>query len=123
MKNNEKISRLFADDKGESHFGEIEITTTTPFPDWSVNVSQALSKANGEINLWMEVKQGVVFEWVNPPQKLCFVYLSGSLSIESSSGEVKHFSTGDILIVEDLVGKGHTTKILEDLTLLAIPCE
>ena len=38
--------------------------------------------------------------------------LEGEIQIETSLGDVRRFCAGEILLVEDTVGKGHKTKKL-----------
>ncbi|BAP32602.1 uncharacterized protein CHSO_3565 [Chryseobacterium sp. StRB126] len=47
------------------------------------------------------------------PQKQYIVLLDGGVEIETSLGEKRKFQTGEILLVEDVTGKGHKTKNLE----------
>ncbi|MBA3536664.1 MAG: hypothetical protein H0T84_08660 [Tatlockia sp.] len=51
-------------------------------------------------------------DWHNPPQSMFIIVLSGVMQIETSSGEIKNFNSGDILLAEDLTGKGHRTRNL-----------
>ncbi|MGQ3892714.1 hypothetical protein [Legionella sp. CNM-4043-24] len=62
-------------------------------------------------------------DWHNPAQKLFIIVLSGVMQIETSSGEIKNFGPGEILLAEDLTGKGHKTRSLngESVNYLAIP--
>jgi len=62
-------------------------------------------------------------DWHNPAQKLFIIVLSGIMQIETSKGEIKNFSAGEILLLEDLTGKGHKTRSLTGQTVsyLAIP--
>ncbi|KTD09346.1 hypothetical protein SAMN02746073_2364 [Legionella jamestowniensis DSM 19215] len=62
-------------------------------------------------------------DWHNPAQKLFIIVLSGVMQIETSRGEIKNFSPGEILLAEDLTGKGHKTRSLneEPVNYLAIP--
>lgn len=59
----------------------------------------------------------------NPAQKLFIIVLSGVMQIETSRGEIKNFSPGEVLLAEDLTGKGHKTRSLngESVNYLAIP--
>jgi hypothetical protein len=62
-------------------------------------------------------------DWHNPQQRLFIVVLSGIIQIEASNGELKNFNPGEILLAEDLTGKGHKTRNLskEPVLYLAIP--
>lgn len=103
-----KITKVFSDENGESHFEDLEI----PLID------------QGEIGFLSEdiqVKR-LQFRTVSAdydygfhcaPQKQYIVLLDGGVEIETSSGEIRKFRTGEILLAEDTSGKGHKTKNLE----------
>lgn len=39
--------------------------------------------------------------------------MDGGVEIETSLGKKRSFQTGEVLLVEDTIGKGHKTKNLE----------
>jgi hypothetical protein len=53
-----------------------------------------------------------------PPQREYLVYLAGSAAMQASDGEVRHFQKGDVELVEDTTGKGHTSWTDGDDTCL-----
>lgn len=104
------ITRIFSDDHGDSHFGTMSIPL----------------KKKGEIGFLSEnlPATGVIFRAVDPsydydfhtaPQKQFIILLDGSIEIETSLGEKRIFKAGDILLVEDVEGKGHKTRNLENI--------
>ncbi|GGI78407.1 hypothetical protein GCM10007966_03840 [Legionella impletisoli] len=62
-------------------------------------------------------------DWHNPSQRLFIIVLSGVMQIETSSGETKNFRSGEIVLLEDLTGKGHKTRNLNEqpVSYLALP--
>ncbi|KQM41931.1 hypothetical protein [Chryseobacterium sp. Leaf201] len=103
-----KITKIFSDENGESHFEDLEI----PLID------------QGEIGFLSEdiqvkrlqfrtVSADYDYNFHCAPQKQYIVLLDGGVEIETSSGEIRKFRTGEILLVEDTSGKGHKTKNLE----------
>jgi quercetin dioxygenase-like cupin family protein len=50
------------------------------------------------------------YDWHNAPVRQYIVLLDGNIEIEVSDGEVRQFSGGDVLLVEDTSGKGHRTR-------------
>lgn len=107
---------LLADDKGNSYFktAKVELNpakiglTSSMLPSHSVFFGKSPSKEQ---------------DWHNPAQKLFIIVLSGVMQIETSSGEIKNFNPGEILLAEDLKGKGHKTRSLngDAVDYLAIP--
>ena len=56
----------------------------------------------------------------NAPQPYIAILLAGDGEIVTSDGESQRFQTGDVIICNDLVGKGHVTRAITDLKLLFI---
>ena len=55
---------------------------------------------------------GILQDWHPAPQRQFVVILSGNLEIGFEDGSKKIFGPGDARLVEDTVGKGHTTIAL-----------
>ena len=102
-----KISRVYADDSGETHFADVVM---------------ALHDA-GEIGMLSEpvAARSVLFrttgarydyDWHNTPCRQFVVMLDGHISIEVSDGERREFRGGDVFLLEDTHGRGHRTKEL-----------
>ena len=103
-----KITRVYSDSNGDSHFEDIEIPL----------------KEAGKIGKLSDVlpATGVIFREVEPsydwnfhtaPQKQYIILLDGKIEIETSLGEKRIFKAGEVLLVEDTTGKGHKTKNLQ----------
>lgn len=103
-----KVTRVYSDRSGESHFGDMEI---------------ALRDA-GEIGRLSEAYpvHGVIFrendpdydyDWHRAPRRQFIVLLDGAIEIEVSSGERRRFGGGDVLLVEDTTGRGHRTRTVD----------
>jgi hypothetical protein len=46
----------------------------------------------------------------NAPRRQYVVVMSGAMEIEISDGTTRHLVPGDVLVAEDLTGKGHITR-------------
>ncbi|KGO88656.1 hypothetical protein Q765_01780 [Flavobacterium rivuli WB 3.3-2 = DSM 21788] len=105
------VTRIYSDAYGDSHFEDITIPL----------------KSNGEIGFLSdeELVKGIIFREVvasydfdfhNAPQRQYIILLDGGVIIETSLGDIRTFTTGQILLVEDITGKGHKTKNIENKT-------
>lgn len=107
---------LLTDKEGNSYFKEAteELTPT------KVGFTSHMIPAH---NVFFGKGPNKEQDWHNPSQKLFIIVLSGVMQIETSRGEIKNFSPGEILLAEDLTGKGHKTRSLngESVNYLAIP--
>lgn len=101
------LTRIYADENGDSHF-----------EDKIIKLSSA-----GDIGALSEPEQveSIIFRKVLPtydydfhtaPARQYIILLDGAIEIETSLGEKRQFKTSDILLVEDITGKGHRTRNL-----------
>ena len=102
-----KATRIFADANGVSHFADVEV----PLNDGGEigRVSEPLP-ANGLI--LRETEPTYDYDWHRPPQKQWIALLDGEVLIETGDGELRTFRGGDLLLMEDLHGRGHKTRQL-----------
>jgi len=85
--------RLFADAHGESHFDDVEI----------------------------ELAAGGI---PHPsPRRQVFCTMQGEYEVTVSDGTTRRFPKGSLLLLEDTFGKGHASRILDDLLILAVTLE
>jgi hypothetical protein len=106
LHNNMKITRLYSDKNGESHFEDIDI----PLQDGG-EIGR-LSDIFPVTGLMLRENPGDYnYDWHPAPLKQYIVMLEGMLEVEVSDGERRRFPPGDILLVEDLEGKGHKSRV------------
>src|SRR5690606_19677613 len=103
-----KITRIFNDQLGESHFEEIEL----PLNDQG-EIGFLSDKIAVKDVIFRKVKPGYDYDFHKAPQRQFIILLDGKIEIETSLGEKGNFKTGDILLLEDTEGKGHKTRNIE----------
>ena len=105
-----KITRLFADSTGESHFEDIEIDMASvqyapPAPAVDMSDPTATSQL-----YWFRFPE----DWEDAahpsPRRQIFVVLEGAVEGWTSKGEIRVFEHGDRLLMEDTTGKGHGAR-------------
>lgn len=96
--------RMYTDAQGKSRWEEVDLAR---MPQWTegLDVSRIRfsSRAPGELQ-----------DWHPAPQRQFVFIISGRLEIGFEDGTKKVFGPGDIRLVEDTTGKGHTTLALGD---------
>ena len=105
-----KITRIYADAQGESYFEEIEVEgqiSERGFLGGPFDVKHLILR---------ETPGSSVQDWHVAPYKVYVVLLTGTVEVEVSSGEVRLFEAGDVLLAEDTFGKGHKTTTLSQGT-------
>ncbi|MGO9603234.1 MAG: hypothetical protein ACLQAT_07525 [Candidatus Binataceae bacterium] len=105
-----KYTRIYADAHGESHLQDVnqEMKPT----DHASTMSEMIM-AKGVI--FRETSSNEYFiDWHNAPRRQFVVNLNGEVEIEVSDGETRRFGPGSILLAEDLTGKGHISRGVEN---------
>ena len=103
-----KITKIFSDEKGESHFEDIKIPLINQGEIGFLSENIDVKKLQ-----FRKVSASYDYDFHCAPQKQYIVLLDGGVEIETSLGEIRPFQTGEILLAEDTSGKGHKTKNLE----------
>ena len=115
-----KLLRTYADEAGESRWGETEIDFNwvdyaPPAPPMGATDP---GTATGYVLL--QVPAGWDGGRHNTPVRQIAVILSGEVEIETSDGEARRFGAGGIFAMEDTEGVGHTARNTGDGDLSAI---
>lgn len=106
--------RLTVDSDGETHFQDdtLELNEADyrpPAPLLYVSHA-ALSSAIQFVRL----PAGWVGEAITVPGKQFLICVCGELDITVSDGEQRNFQMGDVVLMEDTNGKGHTTRAADE---------
>ena len=105
-----KYTRLYTGDDGESHFEDVEV----PLRSAGMGVLQRsrIARATG---VFFSVTDGPFFsDFHNAPRRQYIVILEGTVEVGTSDGTKRQFGPGEILMVEDTTGRGHTTRSVND---------
>jgi len=106
--------RIFTDEDGDSHFDEVTLPTDLR----QSPVSTAQAELAPPIDTASATFRRVVSDHPDEPhvapKRQFVVHLAGESEVEVSDGEVRRFGPGSVVLVEDLSGKGHTTRRVGD---------
>ena len=103
-----RVHNLYVDDKGETHFRDIEIEWAEEGP--AGKLSKRLP-ATGII--FREVQPSYDLDWHPAPRRQYIVNLDAGVKITASDGESRFIAAGDVILVEDTHGKGHLSDHVE----------
>ena len=100
-----KIFNIYADEAGESHIREVEIA-------WSEirGASRISEPVNVSSMAFRVTDGGYNLDWHNAPRRQFIINLDGEVEITTSDGKTRVIGPGEIILAEDLVGKGHLSK-------------
>ena|SRR5690242_11547306 len=100
-----RIHNLYEDANGQSHFRDVEV-------EWvEERRGSKLSKrlpANGII--FRETKAEYDLDWHPAPRRQYIINLDAGVQITASDGESRVIGAGEVILVEDISGKGHLSK-------------
>ena len=100
-----KITRLYCDSDGETHFEQRRIVLTDR---GSIGMLSEQERATGVV--FRTTPADYDYDWHCAPARQYVVMLEGSVELEVSDGEKRVLGQGEILLVEDTWGKGHRSR-------------
>ena len=100
-----RIHNLYTDEKGESHFRDVEI-------EWAEERRGASCQAPARHRDHLQGKTRAEhdLDWHPAPRRQYIVNLDDGVRITASDGESRLIAAGEVLLVEDTTGKGHLSK-------------
>lgn len=100
-----RIHNLYVDAAGESHFRDIQVewAETTPAGKLSKRMP-----ATGII--FRQVQPDYDLDWHPAPRRQYIINLDAGVQITASDGESRVIGAGEVILVEDIRGKGHLSK-------------
>ena len=103
-----KYTRLYTREDGESAFEDLEAELHPAGP------IGALSEAHDVAQIiFRETPPTYDYDFHNAPARQFIIMADGSVDVETSTGERRRFTTGDVLLVEDVTGKGHRSQAVD----------
>ncbi|MBS0652377.1 MAG: hypothetical protein JSR39_02495 [Verrucomicrobia bacterium] len=98
-------TRIYSDLHGDSRFEDVEISLSDK------GLVGKLSEIHpAKCVQFRENKADYHWDFHTAPDRQFVILLDGEIEITTSLGEVRNFKGGDILLVEDVSGKGHKTR-------------
>ena len=115
-----KYIRIYCDDWGDSHFEDVSVEVSPvdyapPAPP--LNLAAPIDSKG---MILFSVPAGWVGDWHPSPCRQFYIQLSGELEIQVGDGEIRKFSAGSIILVEDTSGRGHVSRNLGNSEVNAI---
>jgi len=113
--------RLFTDNQGETHFEEIQSTLARVDFAYGMPPLFVSEEIAAQASSFFGAPAGWESDWHPSSGRHLFAVLTGAWEVTASDGETRTFAKGDVLLVEDTTGKGHTSRVLgseESIALL-----
>ena len=112
-----QYTRLFSDEQGVARFEDVEVRLhpDDPRPD-ALSLSEPIPAT---AVLFGRAPAGGSHTEQPESRRQLMICLSGSGEI-TASGETRTFGPGDVLLVEDVEGVGHSSATVEGFTVIAV---
>ena len=106
--------RIFADDEGRSRFETRQIDMQAknyapPAPSLNTSMPEAADNS-----VFLELPVGWYGNWHPTPVRQWLILMTGQCEFEAGDGARVVCKTGDVVMLDDLTGKGHQTRVLGD---------
>lgn len=118
--------RIYSGEDGLSHFEDVKVPAEQSVTVTGVTINEWTSMPIGDALRFNEVdplspdsanpaSEGDGWgPWHPEPRPEFIIRIAGDVEIECSDGEVRTFGPGDVLLVEDVTGKGHRNRRLSN---------
>ena len=103
-----RIHNLYTDENGETHFRDIEI-------EWEEerNFSKYSKRMPATGIIFRETSGDYDLDWHPAPRRQYIVNLDAGAKLTASDGETRIIGAGEIILVEDVDGKGHLSQSVD----------
>lgn len=113
-------TRIYADESGQSHAEEVSLELPgdqfeTSVPPFQLSAPIAVSLAR-----FSAMPPGWEGDWHPAPRRQYSVHLSGELEVEVGDGQVCRFGPGSVVLLEDLSGQGHRTRVIGEQPVVGV---
>lgn len=102
-----KITRIYNDAEGKSHFGEVEIPLSDGGP-----IGLLSERFDAGTVIFRETPSDYDFKWHPAPARQLLFIIKGRAEFKVSNGERHVFGAGDVLLLEDTEGEGHCSRAM-----------
>ncbi|MBU2978937.1 hypothetical protein [Alteromonas sp. C1M14] len=102
-----KIKRIYHDDEGKSHFGEVDIPLSDGGP-----IGLLSERFDAGTVIFRETPADYDFKWHPAPARQLLFILKGRAEFTVSTKERHVFGAGDVLLLEDTEGEGHCSRAM-----------
>ena len=117
-------ARLFADESGTPRIEDLNIEL---FPGLAVPPAEPLNTAPFLAPEGRTFWVGALPDWGGDephpaPRRMIFVTVRGEYEVTTAEGAIRRFPAGSVLLVEDTMGSGHSSKITstEECVIFAV---
>ena len=105
------IHNIYVDDKGESHFRDMEI-------EWvkDMGYGQLSERFPATGIIFRKTSGDYDLDWHPAPRRQYIINLDAAVQVTASDGEVRVINAGEVFLVEATSGIGHLSRAVNGMT-------
>jgi hypothetical protein len=120
------IPRIWTDEQGASHFTDLDLPEAmTPTALGLPEMRSTSSMPIESFRLITTTPQAMARGWHPTPARQFVIVVRGAIAVEVSDGETRRLDAGSMIFFEDVGGRGHINRIVDDqeimLAFLVVP--
>jgi hypothetical protein len=114
------ITRLYTGPDGQTHAETTEVKLRPSSLRAGLEESAPLQVSGAQFLRW---SPGYVWDWHTATKRQYVITVKGRGEVELAGGQKIPLNPGQIVLAEDVTGKGHITRVIgsEELVLLLVP--
>ncbi len=113
-------TRIFADESGTSHMEELSIALDRVDLAGSAPPIQVATPIEVSAARFSVMDPGLVADWHPAPRVQYSLHLAGELEVETGDGQVRRLGPGSIVLLEDVSGQGHRTRVIGEQPVVGV---
>jgi hypothetical protein len=113
-----KVTRLYTGEDGLSHFEQVSVKfSAVPDAPNTVEESEPVSMKKSYV---VRIAPGFFEGWHHADVRRYVITISGRSEVEVANGQKLIAQPGQVVLAEDLTGKGHTFRVLGESDWVAL---
>ena len=113
-----KYFRVHSDENGVSHLSEQDMRLAPVVLSLSMPALEACEPQAASQIMFVRLPPGWSTDWHPAPAYQYVCILAGQVELTVGDGDARQFAAGEVLHLQDISGKGHSTKVIGDDDLL-----
>jgi len=109
MMNEFKITRIYADENGDTHFEDRSVALNDAGPIGYLSENLPVKEI-----IFRKVIPTYDYAFHTAPQRQFIILLDVGIEVETSLGDKRQLQAGEVLQVDDITGKGHRSRNLDE---------
>src|SRR5689334_24754511 len=113
------IPRVWTDELGGSHFADLDLPEAMmPSAPGLPDMRSTSSMPVESFRLITTTPQAMARGWHPAPARQFVIVMKGAIAVEVSDGEVRRLDPGSMIFLEDIRGKGHLNRMVNDQAIM-----